>query len=344
MLFNKLVPIAVAVGFTLAGCDNGTDSYPTLHISEPFRVIDELSDSTYLQQVKSLLVHDNSIYFCDQKTSRIIRLDSAYNVDLSFGRSGRGPGEFTFLGSISVDNGNIYALDAPQKFNQYDLEGNYIKSFQMSCGNIRSANFMIDHEKFFYSVFDTMPIYVSGFNGNNEPPLMKFGTLTPKSKGITPNLERYKFVKKNDNSFFAVCSFCPLVFEYDYSGNLLSQTDFSDSKYFKTLLKKANESIRKNDGYYSFFDDACINNNDTLYLFASIFKDDEVDNILFVVNIDESKLEMDHYISLENIEMTSYDCFCIKGNELIAFDGISKRICIYDMNQLTENQNETHEK
>ena len=344
MSAKKILPIIV-VGFMLFGCEKKTDTYTTLHVGEPLRVVCELSDSTFMQQVKSLLVYKNNIYFCDSRTNRIIRLDSVFNVDLSFGQSGRGPGEFTYLGSIDMYNGNIYAWDAPQKIIQFDLNGNYIKTLQMPTREIMSKNFMINHDgNLLYSVVDTLPIYISNSNNNNIP-LVKFGTITPKCKGVTPNFERYRFVKKNDNSFFAVCAFRPLVLEYDYSGNLLSKIDFSDSKYFKKLLKKAKESIKKNDGYYVFFSDACMN-NDTLYLLATIhdeYDEPEVQNILFVVDTAESRPKMMNYIVLENNKEPWYDCFCIKDNELIAFDAISKCMCIYDMNQLTEtgNQNET---
>ncbi|MBO7145071.1 MAG: hypothetical protein J6W13_09640 [Salinivirgaceae bacterium] len=334
--------LAAAMAFVtlLNACAEQADKCPTMQLACPIAVIEELSDSTFLQNGPKLKAYGDKIYIseCYNQEARIIRLDSAFNVELSFGHKGSGPGEFIWLSFVTVEDDTIYALDAAApKINQYNLDGKFIKSmvFPEHQANL-SNNIIVDNKKrICYSLYgEQQPIHI--WNPNSGEPEISFGSLNSKCKGITLDSEHYCFVKKDDRSFFAVCKYRPLLLEYDYEGRLLNRIDFSHSKYFKNVLIEAEECIRKNDGSHQiFFNDACMV-KDKLYLLTTDIKEDEPINTLFVVDTENDNLNLVNYIALGNCKKeVFYDYFCISNNKIIAFDGISSALHIYDMRQMT---------
>ena len=339
-------PILLLAAVLLASCNTSQpDTAPTMCIKKPAKVIEELSDSTFFDVVRCIKVHDNKIYFTENNNAgtscQIVRLDSAYNVDLKFGHTGRGPGEFIWLQSINIEGDTIYAQDPTAKrINLFNMNGKYIKSLSYSIDNWDdSRNFIIDKN---LKICYTQSIEPNPINlrnpYNNDEPVLKFGTQTPECKGVNPDNEDYFLVRKDDNSFFAVCTRRPLALEYDFSGNLLNQIDFSDSHYFESALEEANKLISENDpARRLFFEDGCIA-NDKLYLLGCCSdKEGVLINILFVVDIKGGKPKLLHYISLgTELKEALYDHFTVDGDRLIAFDVHSCTLHFYDLRQMAK--------
>lgn len=339
-------PILLLAAALLASCNTShPDTAPTMCIKKPVKVIEELSDSTFFDVVRCIKVHDNKIYFTENNNNgtscRIVRLDSAYNVDLKFGHTGRGPGEFIWLQDIDFNGDTIYANDlGAKKINLFNMNGKYIKSISYSIDYYGSSrNFIIGKNQRICYTKSIEPNPINLWNPyNNDEPALKFGTQTPECKGVNPDNEDYFLVKKDDNSLFAVCTRRPLALEYDFSGNLLNQIDFSDSHYFESALEEANKLISENDpARRLFFEDGCIANNKLYLLGCCSDYEKFYVNIIFVVDIKGNKPKLLHYISLgTELKEALYDHFTVDGDRLIAFDVHSCTLHFYDLRQMME--------
>ena len=334
-----------AAAMVAVACGNSVKEYPTKRIDRPVAIIEELSDSSFLHNLQQIAVFDSKIYIaeCHNQRARILRLDSLFNVDLSFGNKGRGPGEFLWLSHLAVEDDTIYALDVSSpKMNLYNLNGKFIKTITFPKEEAyMSGRFLIDgHKQFCYNYDGINPPFRLWNPYNNSEPMQKFGENIPKCKALNIDDERYTLAKKDNNSFFAVGRISPMAIELDYSGRLLNYIDFSDSHYFEPFLIKAKECTKPEDGHQVFFDDACVA-NDKLYLLTVLYDEDKdtIDNVLFVVNIKNGKMEMENFIVLGAAKSIWFSKFTVCGNKIIAFDGISDGLYIYDMNQVVDIQN-----
>lgn len=79
------------------------------------------------------LDNNGDVYVADRGNNRVNKYDSKGNFILSFGGRGDSPGLFKFLTGISVNDDEVYVVDAKNRFvsifNKDD--GNYINGFEI---------------------------------------------------------------------------------------------------------------------------------------------------------------------------------------------------------------------
>jgi DNA-binding beta-propeller fold protein YncE len=85
----------------------------------------------YLYQPANIEVHDSTIYVSDIGACRILTFDKQHNFLASFGKPGRGYGQFTRPKGVDADKyGNIYVVDAAfENVQVFDPAGQLLISF-----------------------------------------------------------------------------------------------------------------------------------------------------------------------------------------------------------------------
>ena len=99
---------------------------------------------------------DGNIYVCETFDCRIKKFDRNGNYLLTFGRKGRGPGEFLLPSWMDFDNkGNLWVLDCGnQRASCFSADGKYLKSVRLPI-DLSVGGFAIDRENNFYiSMYD----------------------------------------------------------------------------------------------------------------------------------------------------------------------------------------------
>lgn len=104
----------------------------------PFKDIRDIDEHQFLARPSSLAVDDEgSIYIYDQLLKKIIKLNHEFKWERSFGRQGRGPGEFTgndwgYNKLYFAQDGNLY-VTAPhnKKLIVFDKKGKLVKEIRL---------------------------------------------------------------------------------------------------------------------------------------------------------------------------------------------------------------------
>ncbi len=134
---------------------NGTDSYFSTSPSDPdfkynFREVlkiegeDTSSDDpgrNFYSSSNIAVDSGDNIYIVDDKTNTVKKFDGKGKFLKSFGRIGKGPGEYTRPKNLVIYNDTLYISDpASFKIIKLDTEGNYLSERQMTA---RTPEFLV---------------------------------------------------------------------------------------------------------------------------------------------------------------------------------------------------------
>lgn len=144
-----LVSLIVIVTFT--GCQKSNEegeerSIIPIEISEPELFIDfEQHGLLVPWQVEFL--SDGSLSVLDLRANNVIIIDTEGELKSSFGRSGRGPGEFIRPVSLQKFNGDLFVFDADlMQVSYFNSSGEFVHSFSVET---REVVTVIDENRFF---------------------------------------------------------------------------------------------------------------------------------------------------------------------------------------------------
>lgn len=118
--------------FVIQGCSHEDSSSYVGETTElkNYETLVDLEDNILATPV--IIRHGNSSTFFvyDVRKGQVLELDENGKVINEVGRSGRGPGEYTFVNNMFVREQHLYVIDIIQFMaHQYDMEGNFVSSF-----------------------------------------------------------------------------------------------------------------------------------------------------------------------------------------------------------------------
>jgi hypothetical protein len=107
----------------------------------------ETNQSSLIGEIDQITLSDSNIYVSD--TKKILQFDILGKFIRQIGNNGRGPGEYSYVMDICIDqnNENIFILSYP-KLLEFDFKGNFIKTFKIP---IMSSQFILqDTNRFLF--------------------------------------------------------------------------------------------------------------------------------------------------------------------------------------------------
>lgn len=192
------------------------------------------------------------IYVLDFELKRVHVYDSTGSFLLSFGREGKGPGEFSFPSAIYIDKYDEIFIADRDEVDVFDLGGNYSKSFPIEAtsaiGGLKKdskGNIFLS----FFEIFDQNIIHKYDSNGEH---LISFCDSYAKGKDIDVRAENtfaggHFDIDKEDVIYFTQ----KLPYEirkFDCQGNLLSRIYRENS-----FMKPPDEFVENSGDKLRFF-------------------------------------------------------------------------------------------
>ena len=293
---KKILFISLLIIF-FQGCGKKVDLKETTLI--PDLSVGQLSDSTFIYDVYSIIPNKKLIYLDDYKNNRIIKLDDSLQGLITFGRSGKGPGEFTGAFYLQIWKDSIYCIDdGGMKMLVFDRDGNYAREFFIPRV---MKQFAIDSlGNFYFSTPElTEPITVYDNIGNK---IKGFGTLYYNGRTSRETRARnFRHLLISGNRLIAVGVSEPIIEIYNLNGKVINKINLSDYPYIENRISYAKEEIKKDqnnrDATYILFDDVTVYNNE---LMCTIVDGNKKCNKILVVKIDKDNLIPTEIITAKN--------------------------------------------
>jgi WD40 repeat protein len=274
-------------------------------------------------------VYGNKVFVSDCFNSRIICLDSSYNLIKTFGSPGRGPGEFVTPDQLAVVNDSLYAFDTGTgKILVFTVYGKYCREFYLKeCPNVYTRVTISKNGNIFVStpLLDNS-ITVYDLNGNIK---YGFGNLN-KSMGYSERLRSLCNLQLYNNEFlFAVAYSRPEIKIYGLTGKLISEVDLSNMSAFSNLLKYFNKNNRQ--GLHSVIPDVSIFKDDLYLLSASITKGYYYKNLVIKCKFKQTQIIPDCVFTLvpQKGELGKYMYIGVNSNSIIAFTQSNQSLDIF---------------
>lgn len=119
-----LIPFVI-VGYTLPGSNSSIRQAKELISVSTFP---SLNDDIFIRQPLNMAFDSlQNIYISDHLGAKILKFDKNGSHIRNIGRKGKGPGEFTMVSEIRVEDEYLYAYDQG-RFQKYKLDGTFLES------------------------------------------------------------------------------------------------------------------------------------------------------------------------------------------------------------------------
>jgi len=280
-------------------------------------IIDQLSDSSFISDVRSMYYYNQKIYLTDYKRDQILILDEKARLIKSLGMKGKGPGEFLGASQIIVCNDTILVTnDAKQCIEVFDFY-KHIKTILIPEHVIFRAN-----HRFF--IRDNC-INMTSFKGNNSivsfnissDSLKYFGRSVKFASEQQTRIRNSRHIFSFNSSIIAVSDNMPIIEMYDFSGKLIELFDYSKVPEVKKMISYANSKKSGPNSYYQLVTDAYLNHGKLYLLLLSIDKDNRIfSNKVLEIELDKKKMSSECLYNLGNVW---YSSFCIEDSFIWAF-------------------------
>lgn len=283
----------------------------------PIFTIDELNDSTFISNASDLFISNGFIFVTDKKNSRIIEIDTLYNVINIFGNYGKGPGELISPSYIQQFNDSLFIYDEYKNIILvYTIDGNYLRDIKLKYPIF--GNFCISENShiYYYYTYSNSPFLEVDSNGNI---INTFGKNNNDDDSFVYLFNLDSNIVTLNMTYPKICYYNKVDYHQEAEYDLKKEKFFQSRLLFKEkeLLKNPNKSrdifnfiknaiVINKRLYFSYLD----HNNDILYCNKIVVFDlEKKSNVLHL------ELKYNNEISLEYITG-----FNIANNNLYVFD------------------------
>lgn len=278
-------------------------------------VIDQLSDSSFLSDVRSIQF-DKYLYITDYGRDQLLILDLDGRIIKSLGTKGKGPGEFLGASHLFIVNDSIFVYnDGKRSFEIFTID-EHLMTVRLPGDIELSSSFRSFYKGgklFFSSVFDSNGIVSFDINSYDTK---RFGKIkqfeTPKQTQIRNN----KHLFSDNNYLIAVSDNLPIIERYDFNGNLLEIFDYSNHPITKRRINTIHDLQKDPNGYSLLLQDAFYFEN-KLYLLLYSNSESKIscNDILIIANVNANMLIQGTY----HLSQLWYQSVCVSDGFLYAF-------------------------
>lgn len=302
------IPFVLFPYFFINSCSPSIDKSTLKKIWEK----SENDDSLYFSQtISDIKYYEGNFYISDSFNNRVVCVDTNFNKIKEFGKTGSGPREIKFSGTIYIYKDSLFVLDCNNsRINVYDIKTKCfyrsIPLFVEACG---LTKFVIYDDKIFInkptsdyivSVYDLNGNFIYGFKKtiNNNQHSNKYLMMG--------NILNYRDYIVYASHFF------PVVIIFYKRGNVIKEIDTSEidiiNKRYKTInnyIDKYNSDKKR--GVPLLFENSFIVNSN-LFLMPITELNNSV-SVKDLITINLNKLEVidfKHYIFSDDLNTPIY--------------------------------------
>ncbi len=198
-------------------------------------------NNIYISVISNFIVKEKTFIVRDEIGKQILVFDTCGKLKNMIGKSGDGPGEYTSVESIDINDKNeILVLDrANWRVSKFKINGEFIKSLNVSNS---SFNILADHNDCFF-------VYcpISNLKPENRDIILHYNNSGKNDFSFCkPFFEtgicEGDLVKDHNNNIYASQGFCYNFVKYSSEGRYITSIDFM-ANYIKQM------DFKKYDGY-----------------------------------------------------------------------------------------------
>lgn len=316
------------------GCNSKFKSIPSL---KPERSKSEFRDSTYFSSTWNIQRYNGAFFITDSRNERVLELDASLDLMRSFGRAGRGPGEFNFIGSIVAHADSLYVYDGGgMRFHVYSLEGGYIRSFPVPYP-LNDARIVLLKNRLYmastYASGDSSSIFITDLQGN----VIKHFEKNPSANPRINLTNRLLFDSADKGEILAVSTSEPFVERYSADGEFLGFFDLRRIEALKYLWDLYEENKSRNTRRHEtvLFTDAYM---DEAFLYINCAGWPGRDNYTYLVKLEvaERSIKLVSVFKIQGAEdyPALFQTIFVDGDTLIATDISTDAIYTFDLSGL----------
>ncbi len=314
--------------FATISCNNESTEVPIIKLNSLKR-INEFSDSTFVSGIRSIYFEDKYYYLTDYERNRIFVLDENLNLLKSFGKGGKGPGEFLGAAHIYANNDSIYVHNDGKKTFELFKDGDHIKTIQLpydmnlNCDMryaIKDNTFYISNPNKFSSISN---VSTKGVVLKNFGEIRKYQT---DKETIIKNFKHICFYRDNILSV----SDCNTIIEtYNMKLEKIYKYNYSEIPIVKNLLNAIQKEKFGKNSYFRIVSDIYVNENKLYLLIASIGENGKkVNNKILQFEIEGKVLKP---LNILDLGEGWFGPICVTENFVVSFNHKTSELIKYDL-------------
>lgn len=298
----------------LSSCNQKNNTVDRISLKSEIK-INQLTDSTFLTDVRSIGYSNNKIYLTDYKRNQIIILDKNLKFLKSFGTTGKGPGELLGADCLEIINDTIFVVNESKKAIEVFDKFGFIKTIALPTSvQLPLPRFAKINNSFYLS----NPSSNKNITVYNPPNIQKtFGQLKQYQTPSETAIKSRKHIVKYKNNIIAISDNQPTIEMYDINGNLLSKFNYGNVDVVSKTIDFINQQPKETDGYYMLISDVNIYSNKLYLIIITNAKKDVKSNKVIEIDIENTNFKISRILDLGKGWFTT---FCVTENNLISFD------------------------
>lgn len=281
--------------------------------------IDVLPDSTFMSDLRKMQLHDNWIYFIEENSRELIRINSNLTENIRIGSFGLGPGELIDPRNFFLQGDSAFIVDfGSMSIKCFTLENTYVNNLKIK--------FVSEQRIFAYNNY----LYLSSFNKSTKTSLVRF-PLTDRHEVTSSEFFGNSFVfdhpfqniirnkrdlLKGNEYFYAVSDNLPIIEKYNLKNNDLIQSyDYSFVPVIKNNIRIIESKQHNSNSYTAFIMDSYLY-DDAIYLLTSQQGENFKTNLIVKVDLNPDFNLKEIYL----LPGKMYTSFCVDESYFYAFN------------------------
>ncbi len=282
------------------------------------KVVNQLSDSTFIYDVRAILNYGEDIYLSDYKRNQVIVLDKSLELKNTLGSAGKGPGEFIGASQLFIDKDTIYVMNDGHRtvevfdFSQHLKTISFPKEIRLS-----TQKKFVKSNKYFYLSNVNIDGSISRYNPYDND-IKQFGLIENYRSEKETRIKNSKYILKYKDFIISVSDNKPKLEMYNMLGNFILEFDYRHIKSVSNTMDFIEKQKEEENSYYEFVSDAYLFSNKLYLLILSYNGNKMLSNKVLEINMSETGFKASRLLDLGS---DWYESICITDGVLWASNG-----------------------
>ncbi|HCY01428.1 MAG TPA: hypothetical protein DG754_14925 [Bacteroidales bacterium] len=308
-------------------CKDDTSHLPTVNLEKDLS-INQLRDSSYISDIRSLFYYNGKYYASDYKRDQILILNENLELQKILGQKGKGPGELLGASDIYVYNDTIFVFnDSKRSFELFNSEEHLQTIDLLSQHSFSSGmRFAVNNSEIYFSSFYSQ-YSISRYYYKLDSAQF-FGRSTEYRTPRESRIKNKRHVHVLDSKIVAIADCQPFIDVYTLAGEFVTSFDLSSIDQIKKIIEYVERNNYAENSYFQFFPESYVCEDNIFILITTVGKNDEkYKNTLLELELEGDAIKP---VRLLNLGDGWFKSFCISGNKIVAFNGSTAELIRYD--------------
>ncbi|QTD38778.1 6-bladed beta-propeller [Polaribacter batillariae] len=282
------------------------------------RVIERLSDSSFIYDVRAIINYNEDIYLSDYKRNQVIVLDESLKLKKTLGSAGKGPGEFIGPSQLFIDNDTIYVMnDGHRTIEAFDFFKHQKTISPPKEIRLSAEKKFVKSNNYFYLSNVNSHGSISRYNSYNKN-IKQFGLIEKYRTEKETRIKNGKYILKYQDFIIAVSDNKPKLEMYNMTGDFVLEFDYRSIKSVSNTMDYIEKQKQEENSYYEFVSDAYLF-SDKLYLLTLFYNQNKMfSNKVLEIEINNTAFRASRLLDLGN---DWFESICITKGTLLASNG-----------------------